>query len=163
MSEARQTQSLLCSNSLSGRLGPILISAAYNDAVTNSVIFGTPNSFCVVQGNVEYVAVRAGKDECATPAKLVQNYVVCQLDKKLDVLLGFIKTHLKSKIIVFFTSCSQVRVCARCCVGVAELPTKVLLPGSDVPPAAVRQWFGRMAHMLVFCTRISWYAIRSRC
>ncbi|CAM9134160.1 unnamed protein product [Ectocarpus fasciculatus] len=61
------------------------------------------------KGNVEYVAVRAGKDECATPAKLVQNYVVCQLDKKLDVLLGFIKTHLKSKMIVFFTSCAQVR------------------------------------------------------
>ncbi|CAM9806181.1 unnamed protein product [Ectocarpus sp. 6 AP-2014] len=61
------------------------------------------------KGNVEYVAVRAGKDECATPAKLVQNYVVCRLDKKLDVLLGFIKTHLKSKMIVFFTSCAQVR------------------------------------------------------
>lgn len=61
-----------------------------------------------VQGNVEYVAVRAGQDECATPAKLIQNYVVCRLDKKMDVLLGFIKTHLKSKMIVFFTSCAQV-------------------------------------------------------
>lgn len=62
----------------------------------------------VAQGKVEYVAVRAGKDECATPAKLVQNYVICRLDKKLDILLGFIKTHLKSKMIVFFTSCAQV-------------------------------------------------------
>lgn len=61
-----------------------------------------------MQGDVEYVAVRAGKDECATPAKLVQNYVVCELDKKLDVLLGFIKTHLKSKMIAFFSSCAQV-------------------------------------------------------
>lgn len=61
------------------------------------------------KGKVEYVAVRAGKDECATPAKLVQNYVICRLDKKLDILLGFIKTHLKSKMIVFFTSCAQVR------------------------------------------------------
>lgn len=59
---------------------------------------------------MEYVAVRTGKDECATPAKLIQNYVVCQLDKKLDILLGFIKTHLKSKMIVFFTSCAQVRL-----------------------------------------------------
>lgn len=66
------------------------------------------DAFAHMQGNVEYVAVRAGKDECATPAKLVQNYVVCRLDKKLDVLLGFIKTHLKSKMIVFFTSCAQV-------------------------------------------------------
>ena len=62
----------------------------------------------VIQGNVEYVAVRAGKDECATPAKLVQNYVVCELDKKMDVLLGFVKTHIKSKMIAFFSSCAQV-------------------------------------------------------
>ena len=64
--------------------------------------------FFTLQGKVEYVAVQAGKDECATPAKLVQNYVICKLDKKLDILLGFIKTHLKSKMIVFFTSCAQV-------------------------------------------------------
>lgn len=63
--------------------------------------------------------MRAGKDECATPAKLVQNYVVCELDKKLDVLLGFIKTHLKSKMMVFFTSCAQVllRIVCTMCVG----------------------------------------------
>lgn len=61
------------------------------------------------QNNVEYVAVRAGQDEAATPAKLVQNYVVCTLDRKLDVLLGFIKSHLKSKMIIFFTSCAQAR------------------------------------------------------
>lgn len=74
-----------------------------------SAVDTSRNSTCsCTQGNVEYVAVRAGKDECATPAKLVQNYVVCRLDKKLDVLLGFIKTHLKSKMIVFFTSCAQV-------------------------------------------------------
>lgn len=62
---------------------------------------------------MEYVAVRAGKDECATPEKLVQNYVVCELSKKLDILLGFIKTHLKSKMIVFFTSCAQVPLALR--------------------------------------------------
>lgn len=78
----------------------------------HSTVFAPPTDECYLdtflQGNVEYVAVRAGKDECATPAKLVQNYVVCQLDKKMDILLGFIKTHLKSKMIVFFTSCAQV-------------------------------------------------------
>lgn len=65
--------------------------------------------------------MRAGKDECATPAKLVQNYVVCELDKKLDVLLGFIKTHIKSKMIVFFTSCAQVLyLCCVCVVCIAS-------------------------------------------
>ncbi|CAM9119818.1 unnamed protein product, partial [Discosporangium mesarthrocarpum] len=58
---------------------------------------------------VEYVAVQDGKEGCATPAKLVQNYVVCSLERKLDVVLGFIKTHLRSKMIIFFSSCTQVR------------------------------------------------------
>ncbi|KAG5180717.1 DEAD box helicase [Tribonema minus] len=42
-------------------------------------------------------------------AQLVQNYVVCELRQKLDVLYSFLKTHIKSKTIVFFSSCAQVR------------------------------------------------------
>ena len=56
----------------------------------------------------QYLAVH-DKDEQVTPAQLVQNYVVVHLPDKLDVLFSFIKTHLKSKIIVFFSTCSQVR------------------------------------------------------
>ena len=43
------------------------------------------------------------------PEKLQQSMLVCTLDQKLDVLYSFIKSHLKSKTIVFFSSCSQVR------------------------------------------------------
>ncbi len=43
------------------------------------------------------------------PKGLEQHYVVCELDKKLDVLWSFIKTHLQSKTIVFMSSCKQVR------------------------------------------------------
>ncbi len=43
------------------------------------------------------------------PKHLVHNYVVCNLEDKLNVLFSFIKSHLKSKMIVFFASCSQVR------------------------------------------------------
>lgn len=96
-----------------------------------------------IQGNVEYVAVRAGLDECATPAKLVQNYVVCRLDKKMDVLLGFIKTHLKSKMIVFFTSCAQV------CVFTAQ-PTSVCVSTGVVSQFSLlcgtSSGFGSIAH-----------------
>lgn len=44
----------------------------------------------------------------ATPKNLEQHYSIVELDKKLDVLFSFVKTHLKSKIIVFMSSCKQV-------------------------------------------------------
>ena len=43
------------------------------------------------------------------PQQLEQHYLLVELDKKLDVLWSFIKTHLQSKIIVFLSSCNQVR------------------------------------------------------
>lgn len=53
------------------------------------------------------------KDENASnsyiPDNLEQHYIVTDLDKKLDVLWSFIKTHLQAKIIVFMSSCKQVR------------------------------------------------------
>ncbi|KAI0049515.1 DEAD-domain-containing protein [Auriscalpium vulgare] len=45
----------------------------------------------------------------AIPKGLEQHYVVCELDKKLDVLWSFIKSHLQSKTIVFMSSSKQVR------------------------------------------------------
>ena len=53
----------------------------------------------------------------ATPSQLVQNYVVCRLHEKLDVLYSFIKSHLKNKIVVFLSSCSQVRYVFECLRG----------------------------------------------
>lgn len=56
----------------------------------------------------EYVAVHEQAAQ-ATPAGLAQTFVVCELDRKLDVLLSFIKSHLKHKTIVFLSTCRQVR------------------------------------------------------
>ncbi|KAG0341653.1 ATP-dependent RNA helicase dbp4, partial [Podila humilis] len=56
----------------------------------------------------EYVAVHE-KSEHATPKNLAQYYMVVPLDKKLDVMFNFIKTHLTAKGIVFLSSCKQVR------------------------------------------------------
>lgn len=56
----------------------------------------------------EYVAVHE-KSDISTPKQLVQKYLVCDLPQKLDILYSFIKTHLKSKIIIFVSSCKQVR------------------------------------------------------
>lgn len=57
----------------------------------------------------EYIAVHAEHQE-ATPTQLKQNYVICPLHKKLDILFSFLKTHLKSKLIVFLSSCAQVLI-----------------------------------------------------
>ncbi|KAF9652558.1 DEAD-domain-containing protein [Thelephora ganbajun] len=54
------------------------------------------------------IYISAGEEE-VTPASLEQHYAVIELDKKLDTLWSFIKTHLQSKILVFFSCCKQVR------------------------------------------------------
>lgn len=56
----------------------------------------------------EYVAVHEAS-EFATPKTLTQRFVVVELNQKLDMLYSFLKTHLKQKILVFLSSCKQVR------------------------------------------------------
>lgn len=56
--------------------------------------------------------VSLGLEETANstmPQNLEQHFVVCTLDKKLDILWSFIKSHLQSKILVFMSACKQVR------------------------------------------------------
>ena len=40
---------------------------------------------------------------------VVQAYMVCELQEKVNVVWSFIKTHLRSKIIVFLSTCKQVK------------------------------------------------------
>lgn len=47
--------------------------------------------------------------EHTTPQSLQQNYVVVALEDKITMLWSFIKNHLKQKIIVFLSSCKQVK------------------------------------------------------
>ncbi|KAK1127759.1 hypothetical protein K0M31_003247 [Melipona bicolor] len=44
-----------------------------------------------------------------TPEALQQNYIVCALEDKVSMLWSFIRNHLKQKIIIFFSSCKQVK------------------------------------------------------
>uniref|UniRef100_A0A8B7UVS0 ATP-dependent RNA helicase n=1 Tax=Castor canadensis TaxID=51338 RepID=A0A8B7UVS0_CASCN len=44
-----------------------------------------------------------------TPATLEQNYIVCELHQKISVLYSFLRSHLKKKSIVFFSSCKEVQ------------------------------------------------------
>ena len=63
--------------------------------------------------NPEYVAVH-DKAEFATPKNLKQMYVVTPIKEKLNVLFSFIKTHLKDKILIFLSSCKQVKFVYEC-------------------------------------------------
>ena len=56
----------------------------------------------------EYIAVHEAATY-QTPTRLQQHYMVVDCREKLDALWSFIKTHLKQKTIVFFSSCNQVK------------------------------------------------------
>jgi ATP-dependent RNA helicase DDX10/DBP4 len=56
-----------------------------------------------------FVGVHEPGHNHATPKSLEQHYLVCDLDKKLDILWSFIKMHLQCKVLVFMSSCKQVR------------------------------------------------------
>uniref|UniRef100_A0AAZ3Q7T5 ATP-dependent RNA helicase n=1 Tax=Oncorhynchus tshawytscha TaxID=74940 RepID=A0AAZ3Q7T5_ONCTS len=49
----------------------------------------------------------------STPATLEQNYVVCELSKKVNMLFSFIRSHLQKKVIVFFACCKEVQYLLR--------------------------------------------------
>ncbi|OXA50694.1 probable ATP-dependent RNA helicase DDX10 isoform X2 [Folsomia candida] len=55
-----------------------------------------------------YISVHENAEH-ATPTALQQSYVVCPLDVKLDMIWSFIKHHKKKKVLVFLSSCKQVR------------------------------------------------------
>ena len=56
----------------------------------------------------EYLGVH-DKEASKTPKGLEQSIMVVPLQHKLDSVFSFIKSHLKCKTIIFFSSCSQVR------------------------------------------------------
>jgi ATP-dependent RNA helicase DDX10/DBP4 len=56
-----------------------------------------------------FVGVHEPGHDHAMPQSLEQHYLVCDLDKKLDILWSFIKSHLQSKVLAFMSSCKQVR------------------------------------------------------
>ena len=56
----------------------------------------------------EYVSVHEAAIS-ATPSTLQQHYIITPLPEKLDTLWSFIRANLKSKTLVFLSSCKQVR------------------------------------------------------
>ncbi|KAI0634181.1 DEAD-domain-containing protein [Trametes polyzona] len=105
--------------------------------------------------------VRVGIEETitegATPKTLEQHYVLCELDKKLDVLWSFIKSHLQSKTLVFMSSCKQVRfVFETFCKMHPGIPL-LHLHGKQkqMTRLATFQRFTSMKHAVLFATDIA--------
>lgn len=59
--------------------------------------------------NPRKIGVSSDNELSSTPESLEQFYIKINLEDKLDVLWSFIKSHLKSKILVFFSSSKQVQ------------------------------------------------------
>ena len=86
-----------------------------------------------------YVGVKEEGSQAATPKSLEQHYVTCDLDKKLDILWSFIKSHLQSKVLVFFSSGKQVRyIQCKLCLNHLYCPTKGPLRLRNVLQASSR-------------------------
>uniref|UniRef100_A0A1B6KQB4 ATP-dependent RNA helicase n=1 Tax=Graphocephala atropunctata TaxID=36148 RepID=A0A1B6KQB4_9HEMI len=58
--------------------------------------------------NPKYVLVHE-HSQYSTPEGLTQNFVVCELHEKMAMLWSFLKNHHKHKILVFLSSCKQVK------------------------------------------------------
>ncbi|XP_055370940.1 probable ATP-dependent RNA helicase DDX10 [Condylostylus longicornis] len=57
--------------------------------------------------NPAYVAPH--EQQAVTPAELKQNYIITNLEDKISVLWSFVKNHSKQKLIVFMSTCKQVK------------------------------------------------------
>eukprot|EP00730_Choanoeca_flexa_P014908 TRINITY_DN6692_c0_g1_i1.p1 TRINITY_DN6692_c0_g1~~TRINITY_DN6692_c0_g1_i1.p1 ORF type:complete len:731 (+),score=200.44 TRINITY_DN6692_c0_g1_i1:317-2194(+) len=104
----------------------------------------------------QYISVHE-KDQSATPAKLVQAYMEVPLHRKLDVLYSFIRSHTTSKVLVFVSSCKQVRFIyeslRRMRPGVPLLP----LHGKQkqTKRTAIFNDFSKKKHAVLFATDIA--------
>jgi ATP-dependent RNA helicase DDX10/DBP4 len=83
-----------------------------------------------------YINCNKPGEEGVMPSNLEQSYAVVGLERKLDALWGFVKSHLKMKGVVFVTSGKQVRPRFR---GVElELTVSGARHLRDLPPTASR-------------------------
>ncbi|KAJ7628689.1 ATP-dependent RNA helicase dbp-4 [Roridomyces roridus] len=84
----------------------LLFSATQTDSVTDLARLSLKDPVHIGVGQPDS---SSSATTSAIPPNLEQHYLSCTLDQKLSILWGFIKTHLQSKILVFLSSCKQVR------------------------------------------------------
>ena len=52
---------------------------------------------------------RISMNQIVTPSTLSQSFLECRLHEKLEIMYALIKANLKAKMMVFLSSCKQVR------------------------------------------------------
>ena len=104
----------------------------------------------------EYVAVHENASK-TTPEGLSGYYIECPLPEKLDTLYGFIKTHLKTKALVFMSSCKQVRFTYETFRRLHPGVPLLHLHGKQKQSlrATITQKFSAANHAYLFCTDIA--------
>lgn len=91
----------------------LLFSATQTSSVQDLARLSLKEPVCVStreshDGDVDNAISGASKGN-PTPKNLEQHYTLTPLPQKLSMLFSFIKTHLQSKLLVFFSTCKQVR------------------------------------------------------
>jgi ATP-dependent RNA helicase DDX10/DBP4 len=87
----------------------LLFSATLTQSVTELARLSLKDPVRIGIHDHEKSTDNSSDDTAAIPKSLEQHYAVCELDRKLDILWSFIKTHLHSKTLVFLSSGKQVR------------------------------------------------------
>ena len=104
----------------------------------------------------EYIAVHE-KAEYSTPSKLKQYYIVCELQGKLDLLYSFLKKHLQNKILIFVSSCKQVRYVYESFRRMRPGISWMCLHGKQKQHSrlGIFEEFSRMKHAALLCTDVA--------
>lgn len=103
-----------------------------------------------------YVSVHEHAEH-STPESLAQSYLVCELENKLSVLYSFIRNHLKHKILVFMSSCKQVKYMYEAFSLLRPGVSLLALYGSlhQMRRMAIYEEFCRKSRVVMFATDIA--------
>ncbi|XP_033229453.1 probable ATP-dependent RNA helicase DDX10 [Belonocnema kinseyi] len=107
-----------------------------------------------------YVSVHE-KATHVTPEHLQQVYVVCNLEDKMTMLYSFLRKHLRQKIIVFFSTCKQVkfmyeafrRLTEKCARMIKLIPLHGQI--HQLKRIDIYQTFCRRQHAVLFATDVA--------
>ncbi|XP_059483588.1 probable ATP-dependent RNA helicase DDX10 isoform X2 [Neocloeon triangulifer] len=106
--------------------------------------------------NPMYVSVHENAKH-VTPEGLKQSYMVCELHEKLAMLWSFVKHHKRSKILVFLSSCKQVKYIYEALCRLRPGISLMALYGSlhQMRRMTVYEDFCKKKHAVLFATDIA--------
>jgi ATP-dependent RNA helicase DDX10/DBP4 len=104
----------------------------------------------------KYVSVHE-LSQYSTPDSLKQSYIVCELNQKLNLLWSFIKAHLRQKILVFMSTCKQVKYVYELFCRMKPGSSLLALYGSlhQLRRMAIYDEFCRKQNVILFATDIA--------